>query len=53
MLLVARDVRSNEKEKLLGICNPKGINFLDQKSYSIKLHYSNETLKAEITGNSG
>lgn len=29
MLLVARDARNNDKEQLLGICQPKGINFLD------------------------
>ena len=46
MLLVARDAKMNEKEKLLGICYPKGINFMDEKSYSVKLHYSNEILKA-------
>lgn len=50
MLLVARDARNNEKEHLLGICQAKGVNFLDEKSYSVKVHYSNDTLKAEISG---
>ena len=46
MMLVARDARNHEKEHLLGICQPKGINFLDEKSYYVKLHYSNDTFKA-------
>lgn len=46
MLLVARDVRNNEKEHLLGMCQPKGFNFMDENSYSVKLHYSNDTLRA-------
>ena len=41
MLLVTRDIRGGEKQKLLADCIPKGINFLDEKSYSVKLHYSN------------
>ena len=53
MVLVARDSRNNEKEQLLGICQPKGVNFMDEKSYSVKLHYSNDILKAEVAGENG
>ena len=53
MLLVARDARMNEKEQLLGVCQPKGVNFMDEKTYSVKVSYSNDILKAEVAGENG
>ncbi len=51
MILVYKDVRRGDKEQLLGVVTPKGLDFMSGNSWGVRLTYDREVVAVEIMGN--
>lgn len=49
--MVYKDIRRGDKEQLLGVVTPKGLDFIQGNSWTVRLAYDKEIINAEIIGN--